>query len=386
MITYFAAFLFLTSCTSIEKLVETGHYEEAFELAVNKIAGKKNKKTDNVKGLEKAFVLLQDEDLNKAKILIGENNSSNWSDLHNLYTNIDYRQSLIEPLLPLVSKDGYKANFTFVKIDELLSEAALNAAEYDYNLAMNNMENARRGDKEAAKLAYYTFEGVHSYMLNYKDVNILQEEAYNLGQTRILIDLSNRTHTFIPREVERRMLNINTSGLNEKWTKYYVGNNGNEYMDYRATMVLTDLDVSPEREIRNIYVNEKRIEDGLKPMKGKDGKVKKDSLGNVIKVASFKKVRARVTEIRRTKRASLSGFIVLKDVYTGEKISSERMCSVVNFEDISCRFVGDKRALESKWKPLLRDRLTPFPTDIGIALNAAHDLKLKFKNRLKRMI
>ena len=45
----------LTSCRSIDKLVDEGRYDDAILLATKKLAGKKNKKTKHIQALEEAF-------------------------------------------------------------------------------------------------------------------------------------------------------------------------------------------------------------------------------------------------------------------------------------------------------------------------------------------
>lgn len=386
IIFYLAAFLFFTSCTSVESLVERGQYEEAFEFAVRKLAGKKNKKTDHVQGLEEAFEKMKERDLEIASRLIDQNLASNWVELHDIYNELDYRQNLVKPLLPLVSKDGYKANFTFVRVGKLINEAALNAAAFEYERGLSLLERGKYGDKEAAKVAYYTFGGIHTYIPDYKDINDLQDEAEYLGQTRVLVEVKNRNAIFFPNGFNKRILSMSTHDLNDKWTKYYFDGVPNMEIDYKATLMLNDLDVSPEREFVKVHVNEKRIKDGEKFKLDKRGNVKLDSLGKPIKVASFKKVRAKVTEIRRTKTAAVSGVIHIVNLETGERYKSERINTIVDFSDISCSFRGDKRALESKWNTHFGGSIAPFPSDRRMIMDAADDLKLIFKKRLKQNI
>ncbi|MCB0678727.1 MAG: hypothetical protein KDC30_18645, partial [Saprospiraceae bacterium] len=47
--------LFLASCSSPRKLVETGNYDDAIHTLVNRLSGKKKKKAEQVAALEVAF-------------------------------------------------------------------------------------------------------------------------------------------------------------------------------------------------------------------------------------------------------------------------------------------------------------------------------------------
>ncbi len=386
MMFYLAAFLFFTSCTSINKLVESGDYDGAFELAVRKLEGKKKKKTEHVQGLERAFQKLHERDMERASRLIDQNSAANWAELHEIYNRMDFRQKMVDPLIPLRSKDGYRANFTFVKVGNLINEAAANAAEYEYNAALQFLARGREGDKEAAKNAYYLFDGVHRFVLDYKDANLLQDEAEYYGQTRVVVRSKNRSHAILPRGFEKRVLSLHTMDMNEKWTKYFLEGETNEPMDMVATLVINHLDVSPEREIVQIYDNAKEIEDGFEYKTYPNGKIVVDSTGTPIKIPVFKTIRARVTELTRTKSAVVSGKVHLKDLETGRRFRTEHIEVVSDFNDRSVRFTGDKRALENKWVSCLDNFIDPFPTDFAIIMTAAESLKWELKRKIKNII
>ena len=55
--TFFVFFLLMTfiSCTSVEKLVDSGQYDKAIYFSTNKLSGAKVNKAEFVKGLETAF-------------------------------------------------------------------------------------------------------------------------------------------------------------------------------------------------------------------------------------------------------------------------------------------------------------------------------------------
>lgn len=58
--------LFLTlSCASVEKQITQGNYDSAIDFAVNKIKGKKKKSPKLVLGLEEAYKLALNQDLER---------------------------------------------------------------------------------------------------------------------------------------------------------------------------------------------------------------------------------------------------------------------------------------------------------------------------------
>ena len=123
----------VTSCTSINKLVERGDYQAALILATKKLQGKEKKKTKHVKALETAFFKINERDMRNVKRLMASGDEATWQEIFEIYADIDDRQEALYPLIPLVSKDGYKANFSFIRVEKLLAESADKAAEYVYN-------------------------------------------------------------------------------------------------------------------------------------------------------------------------------------------------------------------------------------------------------------
>ena len=66
------------SCTSIEKLVDTGQYDKAIYYATNKLSGAKVNKVEYVKGLETAFKKATDKDMAYIDKLKNEGNPETW--------------------------------------------------------------------------------------------------------------------------------------------------------------------------------------------------------------------------------------------------------------------------------------------------------------------
>ena len=381
-----AAIVFMASCTSIEKLAEKGDYDGAILLAIKKIQGKKNKKTRHVQGLEEAFDKLTNRELSSAKRLIDQNRDSNWDNIYDIYTRIDERQNAVEPLLPLVSKDGYHAKFKFVNVSSLLNEAAENAAAYEYNVGLKLLDKGMAGNKEASRDAYTHFLSTKRYFNDYKDANNKANDALYYGKTRVLVDVKNKSNAFVPKEFEREVLNIHVRDLNTKWTEYYVKSVNNVPIDIHAILEIRTMEISPEREVVHHYDNEKRIKDGYRYIKDPSGNVMTDSLGNKMKKDKYRVVRAHITEIQRTKAALVRGNVFYYDKQTGEKFRTEAVKVEAIFEDFACQYTGDRRAIEDKYLTRLKSYPAPFPSDYAITMDAAVNLKEALKDNIHRTV
>ena len=381
-----ATFFILASCTSIEKLVEKGDYDGAVLMAIRKLEGKKNKKTKHVQGLEEAFAKINQRDLSAASRLLDQNRDSNWDNLFAIYEKIDGRQNAIEPLLPLVSKDGYKAIFKFVKTSKLLNEAADNAAAYDYNRGVELLEEGKSGDKDAARSAHRYFVSTKRYVEHYRDAKKLANQALYYGKTRVAVEVVNNAHVIIPAAFEREVLDIHIADLNSRWTEYYTGNTANHPIDVKAVLEINDMDISPEREVINRYVDTKEIKDGWEYVLDRKGNVKKDTSGNDLKVDRYITIQAKIKQVIRTKSAFVTGNVVYYDLHTGEIFRSERVNVEAKFEDIACRVRGDKRAVKANRKKHIKQYSAPFPSDFDLTMDAAENLKHALKSEIERAI
>lgn len=377
--------VFFSACTSLEKMVERGNYDEAIVKVARKISGKKNKKTKDIKILEKAFANIIAEDLERAEALKSSGRRSAWDEVYNAYDRIEERQDLVRPFLPLVSKDGYRANFKFANVSALKNEAAENATVYNYDEALRLITiSENNGDKAAGRKAYDNLVHLEKYTDRYRDSKSLKNEARILGTNRVLVKLHNNTFGFMPREVEEEIMSVNVKELNTFWTEYYTKKVMNYDFDYVARLDIDDIAISPEREIINRYVDESEVKDGWEYVLDDNGNVMKDSLGNDIKVDKFVKVIADVIEVQRTKEAIATGRFGLFDADTKELIDTRPFNVNAVFEDFASSYNGDRRALCDRTSGRLKKRISPFPSDLLMSMDVAYDLKELMKTEMRR--
>jgi len=376
--------VFFSACTSLEKMVDRGNYDEAIVKLARKMSGKKNKRTKDIKILETAFAKVTAEDLAYAQRLTESGRESAWDEVYETYHKIDERQELLNPFLPLVSKDGYRAKFRFANVTSLKNEAAKEATVYHYDEAKRLLSIADRGDKRAARKAYDGLVTLEKYTDSYKDSRQLIKDAQFLGTNRVIVKLHNNTFGFMPREVEREIMSLNIKELNTFWTKYYTRDDAGFEFDYVARLDLDQIAISPEREVVNRYVDEAEVKDGWKYVLDKKGNVKKDSLGNDLKVDKFITVVAEVVEIHRTKSAAASGRFGLFHAETKELVDTRPFNVEAHFNDYASTYNGDRRALCDRTRNRLRNRPLAFPSDLVMSMDVAHELKQVMKNEMRR--
>ena len=367
--------MLFTSCRSIDKMIESGNYDQALRYGVDKLRGEKNKKTKYVKGLEKAYIKLNKRDLDKIAYLKLENNKNSMDRVVDIYQKMNDRQNYIYPLLPLISEDGYPATFKNRDFAYLLNNSMTQASDIHYQYALSYLESAQNNsDKIAARKAHAEFAQATLYFDNYKDSYDLKRKSYKLGQTNILIEpyVSGSNAAFY--HTGEIISQLQISKLNTTWKKYFTEDHG-QTIDFVATIEVSEIIPGKEKERFNSFTNTKEVSAGKKPLKGKNGVVVKDTMGNIIYKEKKIVVSANVEELLREKTAQMSGKVVIVDATNNRHITTIPINVTYIFEDYSCIFRGDKRALTNEYNKRIKKNCAPFPTDYDMTTNLAYEYK-----------
>ena len=359
------------SCRSVEKMVEKGEYERAFNYSISKLQGEKNKKTEYIKALEKAYFKLNSASAREIERLNAPAKPENWSKVLHLYQSMEDRQERLEPLLPLVSEDRYKATFDFKNYKNEISNAEENTCLYYYNNASELMEQTERtGDKVYAREAYDDLRKIDTYNRNYKDTDKLKERALKLGLNRIYVDIFNDLRDFQSNNIEQELRNLPVARLNDVWNEYSINFDKNN-ADYVLVIELNQTFFSPERERVNTYSESKEI------LVRKDKiKERRDSVDVWVEKEVYERVRADISELFREKQSELRGSIKVLDTRTKEFIKIVPVNAFHNFNGYGCKYIGDERALTDATRKKIDNFCEIFPSDFDMA----YDLAAVFKN------
>ena len=376
--------LLLASCQSPRRMIENGDYDVAIDFCTRKLKGKAKKKTEYVRGLERAFRKAQDRDLRAADHLIAEDRPENWEQVYEIHRAIRRRQNKISPLLPLQAKDGYQAKFTFVNIEQLERESREKAANYLYDCAEDLLRQARRGDRQAARDAYAKLQDLEArYFKNYRNSREMTNEALDLGTTHILFEVRNQSDQVLPRDFNDRVLSFSTDDLNSRWKQFHLQAASGATYDYRAQFNVRRVDVSPERVSERAYIDEKEIEDGWEYVLDERGNVKKDTAGNDIKTPRRVRIRANILEVYQFKSVRLAGTLEVFPGDRNERLDAQDFNTEVLFENYASTFQGDRRALSDASRQRIGNRPLPFPPTEEMLIQAAERLKPNLREALR---
>jgi len=377
-----SAMIILSACANVEKMVDQGNYEDAIRVATKRLSVKKNKKDKYVRAAEEAFAKVTKRDMDRISVLKKRNGLDDWKKIHAITENMLDRQEKIQPLLPLIAKEGYHADFNFVRAEVIRAEAADIVSRSLYDEGMRALASARQTEsKFAARDAYAFFRDLDNYKSNFRDSRVRMAEAEELGIAHVLIKIENRSYSIMPIGMERDLLSFYNTGRQTQWKKFHVNSANAPRIDFVSNIVVRDISVSPESVRETIHnfvrpINETQI------LRDQNGIIQKDSLGNNIEIVVTRNVRAEVFEISQSKQATVDMVLEIMSADDSRVIRRERISESVVFQNDACRIRGDRRAVEGRWLEL--GQPIRFPSDSDMILDVVDELKSEMTTYLRR--
>ncbi len=380
LLLFSAVLILLAGCSSkkqIEQELHTGNYDQAVISALRQLQSKKTakRKSKFIGILKESYMRVTERDLDDISFLKKDNNPQNYVRIHKMYATLDARQRAIEPVLPLYV-NGREVTFKFYDYTSDIIDTKNKASVYLYANAERLLDSSNKFD---IRKAYQDLEYLHGINPNYKNTLGLMQIALEKGRDYVKVSIQNQTHQIIPSGLEADLLDFDTYGLDDLWTVYHAQADTEIDYDYVMQLQLRQINISPERINEKQILREKEIVDGWEYQLDTDGNVMKDSLGNDIKIDKIVNVRARLFEITQTKSAQVIGKVVYSDLKTNQVLDTFTIDSEFVFENLFARTRGDRRALDTQDKQLLKHQEVPFPSDSQMVYDTGEDLKYKLK-------
>tara|TARA_R110000787_G_scaffold167495_7_gene280442 strand:+ start:905 stop:2071 length:1167 start_codon:yes stop_codon:yes gene_type:complete len=379
---YLLLFIFLSSCSSIkrtEKNLYKGNYDKAISISIKKLQKSRNKKTDrqHIILLEEAFQKAVSDDISRLNYLDKENNPQNTKEIFEIYQYLASRQKRIRPLLPLEN-----AIFKIVDYSDLIIQSKNNYSDYVFNTGIQYLTNSN--NVLDARAAHGYFSILKRLQPTYQQVDSLLEEAHFKGTDFVHVIIQNRTELVIPKRLETAILDFDTYKLDDFWTEYHSNQEKDIDYTYGIALEIREILISPER------INEKEFQRKLEVLDGWDyvydtnGNVKKDSLGNDIKVDIYKELKARLIVSKQVKSVLVGANVLYRNLKENKNIYKFPISSEFIFENLTATFRGNRGALTEDDVRLMRNAYIEFPSNEQMIFDTSTDLKQKFAAILRR--
>ena len=368
-----------------QKAINTGDYYHAMNKAITNLAKNKAKKSNQefIILLEEAFEKNTKRELERIAFLEDDENPAHFETIYNAYSNLRSIQERIKPLLPLrIYDENRDARFRFNNYQDQILDSKDDLSEYLYESADHLLNNAT--SKYDYRNAYDDFSYLEEINPGYDDVKLKIEEAHRKGLDFVKVRIINDSDKIIPARLEEELLNFNTYGLNDLWTRYHTNIMTNIDYDYEMQVAFREINISPEQVQERQIIKEKQIKDGYKYLYDNNGNIVKDSLGNKIKIDRFKTVKCNFYQFTQSKAVQVTGNVSYMDLRTRQQLNTYPLASEFVFEHVYANHDGDKRALDNDLVALLNLAAVPFPSNEQMVYDAGEDLKARLKSIIVR--
>lgn len=388
IILFVPVLVLLIACGGVkktQKAVNAGDYPGAINNALQNLAENKTKKSHQpyILLLEDAFQKNTERELKHIAFLEKDGNEASYENIYKSYVNLKQMQERIRPLLPLrIIEENRNAEFSFSDYENDIIDYKEDLSEYLFDNAEGLLANA--ASKQDFRNAYDDFVYLEKINPGFEDTKQKIEQALAKGIDYVEVQMLNNSNQIIPVRLSEELLNFNTFGLDDLWTKYHSNPLPNIKYDYGMRVSFDEIDISPEQLSEKEIIKEKQIKDGYKYVVDTNGNVVKDSLGNKIKTDNFKTVRCRFNQFTQFKSARVAGNVIYMDLKTKQQINSYPLASEFIFEHIYANSNGDKRALDNDLITILDRSSLPFPSNEQMVYDAGEDLKARIKSIVGR--
>jgi len=373
------ATLLLAGCGSSKKQLEQGNYDGAIQKAVKSLRKDPTSEKD-IQSLEQAMKIVTEQDNERIRYLKIEGKAASWDEIYLIYKRLNDRQALVRTVTPL-QYQGRTIDFPYVDYLAQMAEAKKKAADFYYAHGQELMKN---GTKDSYRQAFNEFARAKDYVGDYPNIDQMLSDARYYGISRVLVQVQNKSQINFPADFQNDLLNIDLTSLNTDWVEYSTGTlDANASFDYVENVYIKNVGVSPDSQTEIDSLIKRDVEDGYQYVLDSRGNVKKDTLGNDIKVKKYKTLQCALIQTVQRKECIIEGQVEVVGLRPEKLIKSDPIGARSGFEHISARAVGDQGALSDRQKAQLASKPVPFPNDIEMVIDCSQDLKRAIRAALQ---
>ena len=368
---------FILSCNVSLKHLQRGEYHTAVMRSVSKLQRKPTKEKE-ILVLEEAYPKAMQINKDRIKFLHTEGQPDRWEEIFNIYSTMKARQIFVETVTPL-QIGGRTVDFKHVDYDKSIVNAKQRAAAYFYAHGKKLMQ---ANDRLAYRQAFNEFNKAKHYVTSYYDIDSLLIVCKDLGTTQAILVVVNNTFYKFQNDFMINLIDHPTGDLNSFWVMYHTQDSRNGNYDINVYVALTIADVSANAITENRRTESKEVQDGWDYALDAHGNIKKDTLGNPIKVKRYKTIRCDVIETIQFKEAHLEGEIKYEDVYSKQILRSFPIAADHRFEWVYTIANGNLDALSNETRRSLGNKPVPYPHDMDMLWGVNETLRSVIRNSL----
>lgn len=362
--------ILLSGCKSSEKLLQQGNYYQALDKSFKKVASNPNdSKQLNI--LKKSLNLANQQDLDAIKQLRGEGLPASQPSIYKHYQALNQRQNKIQRLPDQVLR---RIHFKYVDYNNDIIQSKKAAARYYHNEALkllntNDIYNARK--------AYYFLKDEARLYPGTPGLNEMINEARDAGTIHVIFDVRNNSGQELPAAIIEKLYQINPNVINSNWIHFDTNPVKNRSYQYFVKLDINTIQIFPQQINRNTFQEKRKVSDGWKYVLDSRGNVKKDSLGNDIKVPKYKIIRCQVTQVTLIQESAVTGTIGIYNNATGSPVLLQNIQSHFVFRYQYGIARGNLNALNKQTLELVSRNPVPFPDYLQLLMENTRILRQK---------
>lgn len=345
--------LIFNSCSSGKKSLQSGDYDRAVYVAVNRLKSKPTKRKA-IETLKAGYNYALDRHLDRINDLKLSDDIFKWEQIVAEYDAINGLAYTIGdcPACLAVIPDAPKY------IAEV-TDAKYFAAEARYN---NGVKLLAKKNRASARDAYYNFEKAEQLYPDFKDAKTLMDNAYWEAVIRVRVETV---------QVNSRLYKLSNEYFQDKINEYLKNFESKSFVRFyspkEAMLVKVKFDQVLQLDFDDFVVGQTYIKERIEEIKRENVKIgeTRDSVPKAV----YGTVRGKLTTFEKT--ITSSGLLDFKiiDLATNKIINREKMPGTYIWADTWGTYRGDERALTDKDKALLnrRESRPSAPQDLFLA-------------------
>jgi len=372
--------ILFSSCTSSSKLMRRGNYDAAIAKSVRKLAKNPNNQKEIIT-LERAYNIANEQNQERIRFLKRDSNPRNMVELLDLYALMSRRQTLVRTVTPL-NLPNRVVQFPYIDYDEEIISAKQGATEFLYEEALQLM---RKNEKLSFRNAWQNLSRVKEMAGGFRNVDDLLAEAREKGMSRVLVSVNNRSHLNLHPEFVDQLLIVDTRRIDNEWVEFYYKDLDEQmFFDYFVVINLLSINVSENQVKEKDQMVRKRVEDGFEYLLDGRGNVRKDSLGNDIRVQKYKDLACSLVETEQLKTVSIDGNLELYSEQPRRLLKREPLGAATEFKHFYARAIGDLDALDDETRKMVETKPLPFPTEAEMVFRTSETLKVAIAEAIRK--
>lgn len=355
----FLSVLVIVSCTSTNKMIKHGQYDDA----IDELAVKLKKKPGEIKSIlqmDSALHLANSRDKGYITDLKLSGQPDIWRNVYDTYLQLDTRQQKVA-MLPKEARE--QLQFAPEGYTSFLSGSRKKACAYYYALAEKKLASGNSDDHHNA---IQLLMGIDSLNPEYKDVKELLAKYEKAKPVNIYYRIVNKYSNQLSPSMKMAIKNIDLSAFDQAGIKFLNEKPENRGYQYYAEVKINNIMISPEKTEEVFYTESADMQDGIAYKVDENGDFVLDSLGNKIEFPKYNSIACYVTENIQHKSMLVSGTVEILERATGDKIAEKEVVGETKFNHRSAIFKGDLNALSAETYELMGSRELDYPSDFAM--------------------